>query len=109
MLIQRRPSASTTSTFGVSGSTTCAMPSARERAARRRGGRGSLGMATEGLVDGRDHNVIKSIGRHGGGRPPQAYLQPQERLLVFRPHSCTRPEGWRDWPDETPATPATAG
>src|SRR3954470_12568756 len=68
MLIQRRPSLSTTSTLGVSGSATCAMPSVRERAARRRGGGGSLGMATEGLVDGRDHDDTQSTGRHGGGR-----------------------------------------
>src|SRR3954464_14818806 len=71
MLIQRSPSASTTSTFGVSGSTTCAMPSVRERAARRRGGRGSLGMATEGLVDGRDHGEAQSTGRASGFRRKQ--------------------------------------
>src|SRR4051794_8468474 len=72
MLIHRRPSASTMSTLGVSGSTTCAMPSARERAARRRGGRGSLGMTTEGLIDGRDHNTLESTGRHGGDAPLMA-------------------------------------
>src|SRR3954454_11934750 len=108
MLIQRRPSASTTSTLGVSGSATRAMPSGRERAWRRRGGRGSLGM-TEGLVDGRDHDAFQSTARAAEPTPQCAGLQPQVRLLWFRPHSCTRPEGWRDWPDETPATPAQAG
>jgi hypothetical protein len=24
--------------------------------------------------------------------------------LYFDPHSCTHQEGWRDWPNETPAT-----
>src|SRR6476619_4859928 len=36
-------------------------------------------------------------------------LRRQGRLLSCRRHSCTRPEGWRDWPDEAPATPAHAG
>src|SRR3954453_22690808 len=36
-------------------------------------------------------------------------LRRQGRLLSCRSQSCTRPEGWRDWPDEAPATPATAG
>src|SRR5436190_17147802 len=26
-------------------------------------------------------------------------------LAIFQRHSWTHPEGWRDWPDETPATP----
>ena len=30
-------------------------------------------------------------------------------MLSCRRHSWTHPEGWRDWPDETPATPAFAG
>src|SRR6185369_17498555 len=51
---------------------TRAMPSVWERAARRRGGRGSLGMATEGLVDGRDHGNTQSIGRPSGEAPKTA-------------------------------------
>src|ERR1700750_3343174 len=109
MLIQRRPSDSTMSTFGVSGSTACAIPSARERAARRRGGRGSLGIATEGAVDGGDHDNTQSTGRHGGDAALRRGLRPPDRLLEFRAHSCTRPEGWRDWPDETPATSRASG
>src|SRR3954462_13956991 len=94
MLIQRRPGDSTISTRGSvrSGGTSAA---ARER--RPNGLRGRLGTArTERLV-GR--------GGHAGHSTPPADppLRPADSLL-FPTHSWTHPEGWRDWPYETPPT-----
>src|SRR3954447_21705926 len=93
MLIQRRPLASTVSTFGVwgcSGGPEVTVP----RAPRRR--RGRFGMRTSRLVGHHDAPRKKSI-------PASTFLQ-----IVRYPadgHSWTHPEGWRDWPFEAPATP----
>src|SRR3954466_2870485 len=109
MLIQRRPSASMTSTFGVSGSVARVMPSVAARPARRRGGRGSLGMATEGLVDGRDHSQTSVTAERAFTPAWDRFCGLQIDCYRADQQSCTRPEGWRDWPDEAPATPAQAG
>src|SRR5262249_27490574 len=59
---------------------------------RPKGLRGRLGIpVTERLV-GRRHQASNSIGRG------------QVFATLSRPHSWTHPEGWRDWPYETPPT-----
>ena len=96
MLIQRRPGASTISTRGSSRSGV--RSAARDRAERRpKGERGRLGMArTERLV-GRRHHGIRF---YAPGRYPARRL----RCYDSPAHSSTHPEGWRDWPVETPPT-----
>src|SRR5215208_5764259 len=98
MLIQRRPGASTISTRGSSRSGV--RSAARDRAARRpKGDRGRLGMArTERLVGRRHHHIriLRVL--------PISLVRRRDRLLRSRPHSSTHPEGWRDWPVDTPPT-----
>src|SRR3954467_671103 len=88
MLIQRRPPDSVSSTFGVSGCS--GGRTTAPRAPRRR--RGRFGMGTSRLVRHRRWPSCPP--------PPEPPFQP----LCSRPHSWTHPEGWRDWPNEAPAT-----
>ena len=89
MLIQRRPRASTISTRG---SVRSGALSTTARVRRPNGLRGRLGMPeTERLV-GRRHQARNCICRG------------QVFRYAFRLHSWTHPEGWRDWPYETPPT-----
>src|SRR3954469_23244789 len=92
MLIHRRPLASTVSTFGVSGCSGGLVVTV-PRAPRRR--RGRFGMRTSRLVG---HNLA-----------PRRSIPLSTSISVSRypaeRHSWTHPEGWRDWPDEAPATP----
>src|SRR5436190_11845813 len=90
MLIHRRPEASTISTRGVAGSGANGTTAPRARAALRSRGLGSEGIGTERVV-GQRHTGFAS--------------KDSVPLAIFPGHSWTHPEGWRDWPDETPATP----
>src|SRR4051794_7230487 len=112
MLIQRSPGDSTISTRG---SVRSGGASAAERDRRPNGLRGRLGTArTERLV-GRGHHAGHCNPPGGaaprtpcisGGLPPPgapAFTRRTDSLL-FASHSCTHPEGWRDWPYETPPT-----
>src|SRR4051794_8508622 len=109
MLIQRRPGASTISTCGSStrSAARAAAAAARARAERRPNGeRGRLGMARTERIVRRRHRGIHSTQR---ARIP---LRSRKQWLAGRrvlrypalPHGWTHPEGWRDWPYETPPT-----
>src|SRR3954451_15716065 len=103
MLIQRRPSTSTTSTFGVSGCSTGATTSPRVRDQRRSLGFGTLGMGTSGLVgthglkrilastarDNLPHDIAGHIQR-GGGTGPMKPRQPPDEGKVPIPERCGR-------------------
>jgi len=92
------PAEAGASTISTRGSSRSGVRSAvRDRAERRpKGDRGRLGMArTERLVGGRRHDseILRA-------RP----FSLAGRLLGFRAQSSKHPEGWRDWPIETPPT-----
>src|SRR2546421_8928236 len=101
MWIQRRPSVSTVSTAGVSGSAGRETTSPRARANRPKRGLGRLGIGTSRVVvhwirsGGQCTCVVACV------RPVTGY--------TAAPHSSTHPEGWRDWPYEAPATPRYGG
>src|SRR4051812_18668064 len=109
MLIQRRPGASTISTCGSStrSAARAAAAAAVARAERRpKGERGRLGMArTERIIRRRhraDHSTSAARFRHPGRI---SWLRARRELRYpCLPHSWTHPEGWRDWPYETPPT-----
>src|SRR3954454_25370116 len=107
MLIQRSawPSrtSSTISTLGASGSGGRAETAPRDRAVRRRRGLGRFGTGTSGLVAQHVwlHNAVyRRIGPFRRRRLPTR----RGWMVWWARHSWTHPEGWRDWPDETPAT-----
>src|SRR6185503_16217503 len=93
MLIQRRPSASMISTFGVSGAGGAAATSPRVRVQRRSLGFGTLGMGTSGLVashGNRDRSLPSTPGgnlpryiagriQRGGGTGPMKPRQPPRK------------------------------
>src|SRR6476469_11070784 len=110
MLIQRRPGASTISTCGSLAARSAARAAASAacaRAERRPNGeRGRLGMAATERIVGQRHRGIHSTRR---ARFPllgrKRWLRERRELRYpALPHSWTHPEGWRDWPNETPPT-----
>src|SRR5882762_8455107 len=88
------------STLGVSGSTGRVATSPRARADRPKRGLGRLGIRTSRVVAHQIRSELEST---------CAGLLPAGVCLYSGPHSCTHPEGWRDWPYETPATPRYGG
>ncbi len=75
-------------------------------------GLGQAGHGTSGLVGHRGHQIgIRPVVDPGAEplgannrRTPSSSDDPGVTCVHSAPHSWTHPEGWRDWPDETPAT-----
>src|SRR3954447_21362004 len=108
MLIHRSvwPSrtSSTISTLGASGSCGRAPTAPRDRAVRRRRGLGRFGTGTSRLVA--QHEVHSTLDSTWASdiSVQTGFRSVGRGWYGCASHSWTHPEGWRDWPYETPAT-----
>src|SRR3954466_9142826 len=102
MLIHRRPSASTISTRGASGSGAATMLCPRTRAERPNRGVGRLGIGTQRVV-----RVDGHVGRHGSKDTPRPGENTQAGVHGCRGGSWgSFREGVRALEDPAPAAPA---
>ena len=102
MLTQRRPSPCDRCSTLRLGS---ALPARRRAGSAARSVRRSLGFGRFGIGLASSGHRSASIGRLDYATGHAAKRRRRMRLVYCAPHRPPHLEGWRDWPDEAPATP----